>query len=136
MLRRLTLNHRHHWLVLSLTRSIVYQYFHLYEPELLIQRRRVVFKKKGFVSAGVNHFWCIDQHDKWKYKFGLCLHIGVEPFSGLILWLRVWWNNNNPVLICNYYLNALEDLKSECPTMGQNLKLRAYTNYLYQRCLY
>lgn len=90
-------------------RSIVYQYFYLYERELLNNRKnRIPFKTRSFLSAGVNHFWCQDQHDKWKYKFALCLHIAVEPFSGLILWLRVWWNNSNPVLIVNYYLNAIQ----------------------------
>ncbi|TEB34660.1 hypothetical protein FA13DRAFT_1707513 [Coprinellus micaceus] len=68
-------------------RGIVYKYFHQYEPELLEQRKGVVFKKKSWISGGVGHFWALDQHDKWKYKHGLCLHIGVEPFSGLILWL-------------------------------------------------
>lgn len=52
------------------------------------QRKGVVFKKKSWISGGVGHFWALDQHDKWKYKHGLCLHIGVEPFSGLILWIE------------------------------------------------
>jgi hypothetical protein len=78
----------------------------------LEKRKGVVFKKKSWISGGVGHFWALDQHDKWKYKHGLCLHIGVEPFSGLILWLRVWWNNSNPVIICKHYLDTVEDLGS------------------------
>ncbi|KAK0466585.1 hypothetical protein IW261DRAFT_1553915 [Armillaria novae-zelandiae] len=47
----------------------------------------------------------MDQHDKWKYRFGLCLHHGLDPFMGVIKWMKVWWNNSNPILICKYYLD-------------------------------
>ncbi|KAF8586982.1 hypothetical protein K439DRAFT_1646012 [Ramaria rubella] len=33
----------------------------------------------------------------------------VEPYSGMILWLRVWWTNKNPRLILHYYLNAVQE---------------------------
>jgi hypothetical protein len=48
---------------------------------------------------------CFDQHDKWK-RFGLWLHLGIEPYSGRILWLKIWWTNRNPKLVTSYYLNA------------------------------
>ncbi|EJT97560.1 hypothetical protein DACRYDRAFT_40353, partial [Dacryopinax primogenitus] len=44
-----------------------------------------------------------DQNDKWQC-FRLYLHLGMEPFSGSILWLKVWWTNSNPRLIFSYYL--------------------------------
>ncbi|KAF8550995.1 hypothetical protein OG21DRAFT_1487325 [Imleria badia] len=49
------------------------------------------------------------QHDKWK-KFGLALHTGVEPFSGRILWMKVWHGNQNPQLILSYYLESVQTL--------------------------
>lgn len=52
--------------------------------------------------------YCLDQHDKWKYKAGLALHICVEPFTGVIKWPKVWRNNSNPRLICGYFLDVVE----------------------------
>ncbi|KAJ7086781.1 hypothetical protein B0H15DRAFT_781757 [Mycena belliarum] len=46
-----------------------------------------------------------DQHDKWK-RFGLWLHVGLDPFPGRIAWLKIWWTNRNPKLITSYYINA------------------------------
>ncbi|KAI6156782.1 hypothetical protein BKA82DRAFT_4009317 [Pisolithus tinctorius] len=51
----------------------------------------------------------VDQHDKWN-QFGLALHTGVEPFSGKILWIRVWHLNRNPQLILTYYLDVVNNL--------------------------
>ncbi|KAJ7303109.1 hypothetical protein DFH08DRAFT_825958 [Mycena albidolilacea] len=38
----------------------------------------------------------VDQRDKWKYKFGLAMHTRIDPFIGLIHWLKIWWTNSNP----------------------------------------
>ena len=50
-------------------------------------------------------YWSIDQHDKWG-RFGLWLHLGLDPYSGRFAWLKVWWCNRNPRLLINYYLEA------------------------------
>lgn len=93
--------------------AVLQEYFETFEPELKQARlgRKLVFRQ--FWAAGVNVLWCIDQHDKWKYKFGLCFHVAVDPFSGYLIWLRVWWNNSNPILICSYYLDAVSSLGCE-----------------------
>ncbi|KAF7308070.1 hypothetical protein MKEN_01169300 [Mycena kentingensis (nom. inval.)] len=80
------------------------------EPHLVIERRANRLKRKQFYAAGVNDLWAIDQHDKWKYSFGLALHCGVEPFSGELLWIKVWWTNSNPRLILGYHLDTVEKL--------------------------
>lgn len=49
--------------------------------------------------------WTIDQHDKWK-RFGLWLHIGLDPFNGHMEWLKIWWTNRNPRLVASYYIEA------------------------------
>ncbi|KAF6740840.1 hypothetical protein DFP72DRAFT_1087068 [Ephemerocybe angulata] len=95
---------------LKVPRSVLEEYFEEYEPKLKRERLARNLKRKQFWAAGVNALWCMDQHDKWKYKFGLGLHLAVDPFSGYLLWLRVWWNNSNPILICNYYLETVESL--------------------------
>jgi hypothetical protein len=52
----------------------------------------------------------IDQHDKWK-RYGLYFHVGMDPFSGRISWLKVWWTNRNPILITSYYIAAARQMK-------------------------
>ncbi|CAK5283374.1 unnamed protein product [Mycena citricolor] len=95
---------------INVSRKTVMQYFHIYEPDLVRERRRGHFKRKRFWAAGSNNVWAVDQHDKWKYKFGLALHTGIDPFLGLIHWMKIWWNNNNPRLILSYYLDAIETI--------------------------
>ncbi|KAJ7191510.1 hypothetical protein GGX14DRAFT_407170 [Mycena pura] len=36
------------------------------------------------LAAGVNNLWAVDQHNEGKYKFGVTLHIGLDPFTGCI----------------------------------------------------
>ncbi|KAM6489625.1 hypothetical protein JOM56_014947 [Amanita muscaria] len=50
-------------------------------------------------------YWSIDQHDKWG-RFGLWLHLGIDPYPGRFAWLKVWWCNRNPRLLIHYYLEA------------------------------
>lgn len=90
-------------------RNVVREYFALYEPELIRQRKACRLLQHRFWAAGVNDIWAVDQHDKWK-RFGLALHTGIEPFSGKILWMKVWHSNQNPQLILTYYLEAVEKL--------------------------
>ncbi|PPR07577.1 hypothetical protein CVT24_007318 [Panaeolus cyanescens] len=92
---------------ISIPRNTLTSYFRQYEPERIQERKAGKLKRRRFWAAGVLDMICVDQHDKWK-KFGLALHTGVEPFSGKILWIRVWHSNNNPRLILSYYLKFLE----------------------------
>ncbi|KAJ6547738.1 hypothetical protein DFH09DRAFT_1281734 [Mycena vulgaris] len=38
-----------------------------------------------FWATGVNDLWAVDEHEKWKYKFGLALHSDIDPVSPLVL---------------------------------------------------
>ncbi|KAJ7790095.1 hypothetical protein B0H14DRAFT_3571076 [Mycena olivaceomarginata] len=100
-------------------RSVITAYFAQYEPDLLRQRRANRLKRKRFWSAGVNNIWTLDQHDKWKYKFGLALHSCLEPFVGRIQWLKIWWTNSNPCLILSYYLDTVEE-SGHMPLVSQS----------------
>jgi hypothetical protein len=84
------------------------KYFDEYERPLVEERKAGRLKRKVFWAAGVSDLWCVDQHDKWKQKFGLALHCCVDPFTGVMKWLKVWWNNNNPHLIFAYYIQAVK----------------------------
>lgn len=92
-----------------MNRNVVQEYFAPYEPELIRQRKARRLLRRRFWAAGVNDIWAVDQHDKWK-RFGLALHTGIKPFSGKILWTKVWHSNQNPQLILTYYLEAVEKL--------------------------
>ena len=94
-------------------RTVMWEYFLTYEPELLRQRKVNRLKRRHFWATGVNDIWAIDQHDKW-LRFGLTLHTGIEPFSGRILWTKVWHSNHNPQLILSYYLELVEFFGCKC----------------------
>lgn len=51
----------------------------------------------------------MDQHDKWG-QYHLWLHVGIDPFTGYIAWLKIWRTNHNPRLIAKYYLDAIREL--------------------------
>ncbi|KAF8574563.1 hypothetical protein K439DRAFT_1649746 [Ramaria rubella] len=74
----------------------ILEWFHIHEPDLLREHKVKWFKRKVFFAAGLNHLWPMDQHDKWKY--------------GKILWLKIWWKNSNPHLICGWYLETMQNL--------------------------
>ncbi|KAG1875957.1 hypothetical protein C8R48DRAFT_591755 [Suillus tomentosus] len=90
-------------------RNLVISYCAAYEADLVHQRKARRLKRRRFWAAGVNDLFAVDQHDKW-LRFGLALHTGVEPFSGRIMWIRVWHSNRNPQLILTYYLETIQKL--------------------------
>jgi len=94
-------------------RSTMRAYFLTYEPHLLRQCKANRLQHHRFWATGVNDIWAIDQHNKWLW-FGLALHTGIEPFSGRIVWMKVWHSNHNPQLILSYYLETVEASGCEC----------------------
>src|SRR5277367_221394 len=89
-------------------RALIAKYLKETEPELVIARKGRKFKRRQFWSAGVMDVVTMDQHDKWK-RFGLYLHVGLDPFPGKLLWLKIWWTVRNPHLICKFYLDACRE---------------------------
>ena len=89
------------------------EYFVTYEPHLMRERKANHLQHRRFWAAGVNDIWTIDQHDKWLH-FGLALHTCIKPFSGRILWMKVWHSNCNPQLILSYYIEVVEALQRKC----------------------
>ncbi|PPQ85599.1 hypothetical protein CVT25_012505 [Psilocybe cyanescens] len=92
---------------LSVSKDLVVEYFKIFEPRLVKERKAGRLKRHHFWSAGINDLWAVDQRDKWK-KFGLALHTGIDPFPEKIHWMKVWWTNNNPKLIASYYIDRIE----------------------------
>ncbi|KAM6491906.1 hypothetical protein JOM56_012544 [Amanita muscaria] len=90
---------------IRVSEKLVNDFLRHVEPEAVEKRKRGRFKRRRFWSAGVMEYWSIDQHDKWG-RFGLWLHLGIDPYPGRFVWLKVWWCNRNPRLLINYYLEA------------------------------
>ena len=86
-------------------RQLIFDYFNATDPIAVQARRAGKIRRRIFYAAGVNHIWAFDQHDKWM-RYGLRLHMGLEPFTGVILWLTVWWSNSNPKLVAQQYFNT------------------------------
>ncbi|KAI6137018.1 hypothetical protein F5141DRAFT_1209330 [Pisolithus sp. B1] len=93
---------------MAVSRSVMQEYFITYEPQLLRQCEVNCLQHHCFWVASVNDIWAIDQHDKWLH-FGLALHTSIEPFSGQILWMRVWHSNCNLQLILSYFLDTVKE---------------------------
>ncbi|GLB40063.1 hypothetical protein LshimejAT787_0705730 [Lyophyllum shimeji] len=90
---------------IRVSEKLVNDFLRAVEPEAVAERKRCRFKRRRFWSAGVMEYLSIDQHDKWG-RFGLWLHIGLDPFPGRIAWLKVWWCNRNPRLLIHFYIEA------------------------------
>ncbi|KAG1810317.1 uncharacterized protein HD556DRAFT_1428420 [Suillus plorans] len=91
------------------SRKLILRYMNLYHPEDIQARKSRRLKRSIYWTAGVNDIWVFNQHDKWR-RFQLYLHIAIEPFSGRVLWLKIWWTNRNPRLICGWYCDTVETL--------------------------
>ncbi|KAG8779464.1 hypothetical protein FRC12_024225 [Ceratobasidium sp. 428] len=93
---------------LRVPRRVIREWMEQNEPEAVAARKGKVIKRRQFFSNGPNEIWAIDQHDKWK-RFGMWMHVGLDVFSGRVLWLKVYWTNSNPRLICHYYMDAIRE---------------------------
>ena len=90
-------------------RKLILAYDNVTDRAGVVRRKGKRIKRRVFYAAGVNHIWTMDQHDKWK-KYGLRLHHCVEPFTGKIIWMVIWWINSNPKYITKQYFDAARAL--------------------------
>ena len=81
-------------------------------PNEVQERRAHVFVRKVYYTAGVNDVWVFDQHDKDKV-YHVYYHVGMDPFSGRVLWHKAWWTNRNPRLVCSWFCDVVEELQGE-----------------------
>lgn len=89
-------------------RRLILNYMNTYHHSEVLDRKARRLVRKQFWTTGVNDVWCMDQHDKWR-RFQLFLHLCLEPYSGRIIWLKIWWTNRNPRLICGFYCDAVAE---------------------------
>ncbi|KAI0656006.1 hypothetical protein C8Q70DRAFT_877111, partial [Cubamyces menziesii] len=82
-----------------------------------IEHRGVMILKQ-FWAAGINDIWTVDQHVKLR-QWSLYMHIGLEPVSDFILWLKIRWTNCNPRLVASYYCDVVPE-HGVCPLIAQS----------------
>lgn len=88
-------------------RQLILDHNKIVDPAGVLARKASKIRRWVFIAAGLHHMWALDQHDKWM-RFGLRMHIGIEPFTGVILWLIIWWSNSNPRLIAQQYFKTVK----------------------------
>ena len=79
------------------------------DPDVVARRLKHRLKRRKYINCGPNYVWHIDGNDKLK-PFGFCIHAGIDGFSRKILWLKVSYTNKDPLVVCQYYLDAISTL--------------------------
>ena len=79
------------------------------DPDGVTRRSKHRLKRRKYINCGPNHIWNIDGNDKLK-PFGFCIHAAIDGFSRKILWLKVNYTNKDPLVVCQYYLDAITKL--------------------------
>jgi hypothetical protein len=95
-------------------REVIGKYLKTTEPDLAAAPISKQPTHHMSYAVGVNHFWVMGKHDKWKH-FGLFWHGCLDGFTGKILWLVVWWNNSNPKFVCAQYFDAVRNIGGKFP---------------------
>ncbi|EGN98649.1 hypothetical protein SERLA73DRAFT_54661, partial [Serpula lacrymans var. lacrymans S7.3] len=114
---KVTLRHEENILVPC---PLILQYMHANHHQEVAACKSCHLKCSYFWTAGVNNIWCFDQHSKWRW-FQLFLHFSSStPFSGKVLWLKIWWMNWNPQLICGWYCDTVTRLGGKMPLLTQS----------------
>ncbi|KAG2128821.1 hypothetical protein BD769DRAFT_1628058 [Suillus cothurnatus] len=83
---KLTLMHKENVIV---SRKLILCYMNLHHPQDIQACKSRRLKRSIYWTAGVNDIW---------------------PFSGCVLWLKIWWTNRNPHLICGWYCDTVKTL--------------------------
>ena len=75
----------------------------------VVRRSKHRLKRRKCINCGSNCVWHIDGNGKLQ-SFGFCIHIGIDRFSRKILWLKVSYTNQDPLVVCQYYSDAIRTL--------------------------
>lgn len=73
------------------------------DPDGVASRRQRRLRRRQYVSKGPNYLYHVDGWDKLK-RYGLCVHGCIDGFSRRIMWLKAASTNNDPFVVCNYYV--------------------------------
>ncbi|KAA1065377.1 hypothetical protein PGT21_013974 [Puccinia graminis f. sp. tritici] len=87
-------------------RLVVYELLTELDPQGMADRLRHACKRRVFRTAGPNHIWSADGHDKLK-PFGITIYGFVDAWSRKILGMYVHVTNNDPKHVGIYFLQLV-----------------------------
>ena len=87
------------------------------DPIGLKWRHRRRLNRRVFHCKGPNAVWSCDGYDKLS-RWGFAIHGGIDVFSRNLVWLRVAHSNHDPRVILAYYLDAIDENKSNFGGQG------------------
>ena len=103
---------------LHVPRHLVYAVLSDLDPEGLKQRQpgpKKAHPKGYFTSKGPNWVHSLDGHCKLmgfqRNTFPLAVYGSIDTASRRLLWLKVWTDNSNPMLIARWYFQYLYDTR-------------------------
>lgn len=97
----------------SVTREIVRQICKQLDPVGVELRKKRRLNRRSYYAKGPNYVWHVDGYDKLK-PFGICISGCIDGFSRRIVWLKASTTNNDPAVICGFFLNAV-NIAEGCP---------------------
>ena len=77
-----------------------------FDPDGVARRSKHRVKWRKYISCSPNYLWHTDRNDKLK-PFDFCIHTGIDGFSRKILWVKGSFINKDPLVVCQYYSDAL-----------------------------
>lgn len=95
---------------IPVTRQSVMEIVKDLDPEGVQARKKKRLRRRTYSVPGPNFMWHIDGYDKLK-PYGFCVHGCIDGFSRRLIWLEVGKTNKQPVVIAQYYLQAVKQLK-------------------------
>jgi hypothetical protein len=78
-------------------------------PASLQERQTGKLTRRVYSVRGPNHIWHCDGYDKLK-PFGICIHGAIDGWSRRLIWLVAGRTNNDPNVICSYYIKSVREL--------------------------
>ena len=94
---------------LIVDRETVRELLKILDSEGVELRAKRSLKRRQYRTRGPIFLWRMDGYGKLK-PFGLCIHGAIDGFSRRILWLDVGPTNNDPSVICQYFVNCVRQL--------------------------
>ena len=94
---------------LVVRRDAVRRVLRVLDPEGVEARLRHRLRRRTYRGKGPNRTWHIDGYDNLK-PFGFCIHGCIDGYSRSITWLEVGPSNNNPAIICQYFLDCVKQV--------------------------
>ena len=66
-------------------------------------------QRREYRVRGPNQLWHVDGNDKLA-PYGLYIHGAIDGWSRRLIWLRVASSSKKPALICQYYIDGINDV--------------------------